>query len=338
MRLENLLALTNAKLLNEPFVKEFSDIVFEAKRVKRGDLFIAFDTSTIDEAVRNGAYGVVFDKNTEIIDDEIAWIRVEFLDDALRRLLRFRLIEKDITVYECGEITLKLALQLVTESNFITLNGDIKTIYHLLWDLEEASTLLFSPSITSKDIFTDIKPFPKKGSGDTITIIEQTLFETSFIYDNTYYERQLISPFFIPYLEELFSFLQRNNIEYRLKKFTPIDHFEPVFTNKKFEVKEFGTSDKVLIFEKNSALIEKEISFLQQQASWAKIVYIIPYDLLSNIENDDNLLPYRNKQEILNILREQNFHFALVVGVTKDILLQPLKLPAQNPSLFDFSS
>ncbi|MCD6191243.1 MAG: hypothetical protein J7K14_06900, partial [Sulfurimonas sp.] len=100
MRLENVLALTHGKVVNEPFVKTFENIVFDAARVKRGDLFIAFDEQSIESAVLNGAYGVLFDKPTQISDREIAWIKVEDINDALKRLLRFKLIDKEITVYE----------------------------------------------------------------------------------------------------------------------------------------------------------------------------------------------------------------------------------------------
>ena len=336
MRLENLLALTDGQLVNTPFVKQFTNIVFEAKKVKRGDLFIAFDEQNIEEAVLNGAYGVMFDKPTQITDQEIAWIKVTLLDEALKRLLRFRLIEKEIVVYECNEILLKLALQVLSETNFIALQGDIKEIYKILWDLEDLNTILFSPTLTSKDLFTDIRPFPSSENKDKIMVMEQTLFETSFIYDDIFYERQLISPFFIPFLEDLFSFFKALKINFRLKKFLPIDHFEAVFTNKKFEIKEFGTSDKVLIFEKSTILLEKEIHFLQTQASWAQVIYIVPQNNVSSIEDKTGVFTYKNSNEILNILKTSQFHFALIVGAGKEILTEPLTNQAQI-SLFDFN-
>jgi ferrochelatase len=335
MRLENLLALTDGKLVNTPFVKQFTNIIFEAKKVKRGDLFIAFEEESIEEAVLNGAYGVMFDKPTQITDTEIAWIKVDEIDEALKRLLRFRLIEKEIVVYECNEIILKLALQVMSETNFIALEGDIETIYKTLWDLEDLNIILFSPALTSKDLFTDIKQFPNSANKDEITVMEQTLFETSFVYDDIFYERQLISPFFIPFLEDLFYFFKTLKINFRLRKFTPIDHFEAVFTNKNFEVKEFGTSDKVLIFEKSTTLIDKEIVFLQTQAPWAQIVYVVPQDIAKELEDKTGILGYSNTNEILNILKTSQFHFALIVGASKDILTKPLTNQAQI-SLFDF--
>ena len=332
MRLENVLALTHGKVVNEPFVKTFENIVFDATRVKRGDLFIAFDEESIECAVLNGAYGVLFDKPTQISDREIAWIKVEDLNDALRRLLRFKLIDKEIVVYECNKIVLKLALQVMSEPNFIALNGDIKSIVKTLWDLPNASTVLFSPALTPREIFTDVKSITRT-SIEHINIVEQTLFETSFIYDNIFYERQLISPFFIPYLEELLHLFKTLKINFRLRKFTPIDHFEPVFTNKNFEIKEFGTSDKVLIFESTTELIDSEIAFLRKQANWANIIFILPFQDSDTYAEQEDVHRYKNKNEIKEILKSNSFHFALIVGVDKSILSKPLPHLAQ-PTLF----
>ena len=336
MRLENLLALTHGKLINEPFVKQFNNIVFEAKAVKRGDLFIAFHEEEIEDAIAHGAYGILFCKPAQISDFEIAWIKVDDLENALERILRFILIEKELKVYECNEITLKLALQVITEPNFIALHGEIRELYRVLHSVEHAATLLFCPSVTSRNLFTQVSPLSEH-IGESINIIEQTLFETSFIYDNVFYERQLISPFFIPFLETLLNLFKQLKINYRLRKFTPIDHFQAVFTNKNFEIKEFGTSDKVLIFEKSSEYIEKEIAFLQKEATWAKTLYLIPQScqLKEEFLEYTHLQKYKNENEILNILRENSFHFALIIGVDKSILATPLH-QTNELTLFDF--
>ncbi len=326
MRLENTLALTYGKLVNEPFVNSFENVVFEAGKVNRGDLFIAFDVDTIQTAVLNGAYGVIFDKPTQISDSEIAWIKVDNTEDALKRLLRFRLIEKELVVYECNEIILKLALQVMTESNFIAIGTDLQTAYMTLWNAPDSSFVLFCPALFDKDIFTHVRSMPKTAVSP-ILIMEQTLFETSFIYDDIFYERQLISPFFMPYLAELLHLYKTLKINYRLKKFTPIEHFEAVFTNNNFEPKEFGTSDKVLIFEPNTSLISQEISFLQKQASWAKTIFIIPYSCES--EQSEDIYKYKNDKDIINILKSSSFHFALIVGVDKSILSKPLSYQTQ---------
>ncbi len=321
MRLENFLALTQAKLVNEPCISSFENIVFEAHRVKRGDLFFAYNYDDIELAVQNGAYCIVFDRPTEAKDSEIAWIYAKSLDYALKRLLRFRVIEKEIVAYECNEIVLKLSMQIQTQPNFITLYGDLKSIFKTLWDVENRTIVLFSPALSDREIFTAVKKIPDTPN-DAIEIMEQTLFETSFVYDNIFYERQLISPFFIPYLEELLHLYKSLKINYKLKKFTPIEHFEPVFTNKKFEIKSFGTSDKVLIFEPNSELIDAQISFLERYAAWANTIFIAPSYI--EIKGRENIYSYKNEKDIIAILREKKFNFALIIGADKSILNKPL--------------
>ncbi|WP_373070958.1 hypothetical protein [Sulfurimonas sp.] len=319
MRLENLLALTHAKLNTEPCVSNFENIIFDVNKVNRGDLFIAKNNQEISEAVKNGAYGIFYESDCEILDSEIAWIQTDNLEEALKRLLRFRLIEKEATAYECSEVVIKLAKQFIIEPHCVIVSGDTEHLFKNLWHIQNRSTLLFSPSLNDERIFANKKNTPSR-SLEQITIMEKTLFETSFIYDNVFYERQTISPFFMPYLEELFNIFKTLKINYKLKKFTPIEHFEAVFTNKNFEIKEFGTSDKVLIFESNNDLIKTEIEYLQNNATWANIIYIVPQDIDLNVTQ--NTFIYKNSDEILNILKQNRFNFAFVAGVDKSILEQ----------------
>lgn len=331
MRLENFLALTQTTLVNEPYVHSFENIVFEAHKVKRGDLFFAYYQEEIGVAVANGAYGVIFDKPTQISDNEIAWIKANNLDEALKKLIRFKSIEKEIVAYACNEIIFKLSLQVITPSNFLTIFGDLKSIFKTILEAENRTTFLFCPAIVDKEIFAVVKNMPHPPYAP-IEIIEQTLFETSFIYSNVFYERQLISPFFIPYLEELFHLYKTLKIEYKLKKFTTIEHFEPIFINKKFEIKNFGTSDKVLIFEPKGELLDAQISFLERHASWANTIFILPNHIKT--KSSEKFFNYKNEKEIIAILRENRFNFALIVGVDKSILSKPLS--NQKQLIMDF--
>lgn len=319
MRLENLLALTQGTLQNSPFVTRFEGISFDAKKVKRGNLFIAFNNSDIDEAVLHGAYGIIFDKPTQIADNEIAWIKVGDVNDALMRLLRFHLIEKELDVYETDLITIKLAQQIMTESDFLVLGQSIKDDFMTLWDVADNAKLLYCPKLIDRDTFVTSKTLPNAYK-DEITIVEQTLFETSFIFDNIFYERQLLSPFFISYLERLLNFYKMNAINYRIRTFTPIDNFEAIFTNKDLSVKEFGASDRVLIFEPDFELIHSQISFLERQANWANIIYILPKAKALPFENIEGIFTYESQQDIINILRSTSFHFALIAEQDKRLL------------------
>jgi len=317
MRLQNILALTNAKLLNEPFVSVYEDITFNVSKIKRGDVFIAYDIEEIPQAISNGAYAILFDKPTQIQDNEVAWIKVDSLDNALLRLLRFKLIQQEIQAYKCDEIVLKLSFCIETFNDIISIKGDIKEHFLKLWNVKKSQKILFCSKFSFENLFTNsiqLQSISKK----KINIIEKTLYETSFIYDNTYYERVMLSPFFIPFLEQLLNFYDSLHVKYKVKNFDNIDNFEILFVNKKFEIKEYGSSEFVLIFEKNLELIQKEMEFLSNYAPWAKIYFILPISLKNN--SIKNCIYYQNKNEILNLLQKIDFHFAFIAGCDKNIL------------------
>ena len=334
MRLENLLALTQGTLQNQPFVTRFEGISFDAKKVKRGNLFIAFNNADIDEAILHGAYGIIFDKPTQIADNEIAWIKVGSVDDTLMRLLRFHLIEKELDVYETDLITIKLAQQVMTNSDILVLGQSIKDDFMALWEVPQHSKILYSPKLIDRDTFVTSKRLPNAYK-DEITIIEQTLFETSFIFNDIFYERQLLSPFFISYLERLLNFYKMNDIGYRLRSFTSIDNFDAVFTNRDLSVKEFGASDRVLIFEPDFELIHSQISFLKRQANWAKIIYLLPKAKAIPFENVDGIFTYETQQDIIETLKSASFHFALIAEQNRTLLdnTEPCN-PVQQQTLF----
>ena len=319
MRLENVIALTHATLLNSPYVTAFSGLVYEAKNVKRGTLFIAKDSSEIELAILNGAYGILFDSPVQMIDSEIAWIKVDDIATALLKILRFHILDKNITAYECDKITLDLSSQISTQDRFKALSGDIYDTFKELWEITPDSIVLFTHTFTCKDIFTHPKEMPKS-TDFKISIIEQTLFETSFIYDDIYYERQALSVFFIPYLEILLSLFKEEKIDFKIVSFKHLTHFEPVFTNKNFEIKEFGTSDKVLIFEPNFEFIKSQITFLQNQANWAKLIYILPIEKITDTQRVENVYTYTIQQDIISILKSTDFHFALIAEQNKTLL------------------
>ena len=334
MRLENIIALTNAKLLNDPVVSVYEEIVFEASKVKRGDIFVAFDTFSIEEALKNGAYAIIFENSVSISDDEVAWLQVDSLYNALLRLLRFRLVEKELSVYECDEITLQLALSTDTASKVVPLRGNMQTLVKKLWDTPDGSILLFCEKYTQKDLFTDIKELPRIHKY-IVDITEKTLFETSFIFNNIYYERVSLSPFFIPFLEHLLNFYVLQGIEFKLRKFEHLENFEIIFTNKNFHIQEFGTSELVLIFEKNISLIEIELDFLQKHAPWAKMIYLVPLHVKHPKECSAECFFYEKENEIIEILQKSNFHFALIYGVGKEILEQTSNHKISKQLTFD---
>ena len=334
MNLPNLTALVEGNLTNSPSITSFEDVSFEACKVRRGDLFIALEHEDIEEAILNGAYGIVFQKPTQITDQEIAWIQVKSIDNALLRLLRFHIMEKSPQAFHCDQISIKLASQIMTSNNLVVLNGSIKEHIQELWRLESDQYILFCADNIDQQLFVDAKPTSSVPYTE-MNIVEQTLFETSFIYDDTYYERQLLSPFFIPYLESVLYFFKQHKIKYQIRNFTPLEHFQAVFTNVNLQVKEFGKSDNVLIFESDFKLVKAQVRFLETQANWAKIIYLIPSSRKDELVENDNTFIYESHWDIMQLLKEKKYHFALIAEQNSDILQSSVfDIKNEQPSLF----
>jgi len=229
---------------------------------------------------------------------------------------------------------LKLASQIITSNDLLVLDKPLRAHIQDLWRLDEKQFILFCPKLVDPQLFVDTKSIGKV-QNSSITVVEQTLFETSFIYDDTYYERQLLSPFFIPNLESLLQFFKRNSIQYQLREFMPIEHFQPVFTNVHFQVKEFGKSDKVLIFEPDFELVQSQIEFLKKQANWAKIIYLLPSSKMHELQADEKIFSYDSLWDIMQTLKDETFHFALIAEQNADILNSAVfDLKTEQPSLF----
>ena len=73
--------------------------------------------------------------------------------------------------------------------------------------------------------------------------------------------------------------------------------------------------------------------FYKKKATWAKSIYIIP-QAIDGIDNE-NIFVYENTSKILPILKNNNFHFALIAGVKKEILSKPIVTQAQ---LFQYNA
>ena len=332
MRLQNLLSLTGATMMSEPAVTRVDAIVLDPKRVRRGDLFVAFDHRQIPEAVAKGAYAVLYEHNITVTDPEIAWLKVESVEFALLRLLRFRLLEKSLHVFSGDDVTLAVAAQMFTDERCYVLRSDLTSAFYDLWDLKEGSWVFVPERKACSELFVQVLPLPKQGA-HPVEIAEQTLFETSFVLDNVYYERMQLSPFFLPYLTHLYFFAKQQGLRFRVGGMQGSTHFVPVFVGDDLRPKTFGHGGKVLIFEPDPSMLLKEIDFIRNEAKWAKIIYLLPKASAGLCEHNEAFLLYETQEDIMQLLKTVPFHFALIGGQEKG-LLERVHIRIEAPTLF----
>ncbi len=89
MQISSILDIVDGSLLNSPSISFIYSIKTKVNKVKEGDLFITKNLDDIELAIKNGAFAIILEENYPIIDNEIAWIKVNNIDLTIIKLIRF---------------------------------------------------------------------------------------------------------------------------------------------------------------------------------------------------------------------------------------------------------
>ncbi len=320
MKIENLVYLVSGELKNSPAISYIEGFSNNTEKLKRGDLFFAKDKEKIPEAIKNGAYAILFDGWTQIIDSEIAWIKVKNLEVAALKLLRFFLIQNSTQIYKISKLQQDMIKSIANIDEILFLDDDLIDSLVKLYKKDIKFALINANLI--KNISLDIEDLK---ISKEIKIINRFLFETSFVYNSIFYDRVHIPALFIESFNKILNILDNYNINYQIKNIEKLNHFKPYFIDNNFAIKEFGKSDRVIIFENSYELLEKERDYLEENAKWAKKIYISDIKI-------DKFLYAKNFDIIAKILYENDFNFALIG--TKEINLEKLEIKKDYKKLF----
>ncbi len=297
MRLENFLGLTGAKLRNTPAISRFDSVVFDVDKLHRGDLFVASDTTSIPVAIERGAYAILTSEPSPILDEEIAWLIAEDIEQVLLRYLRYLLVEKKIKLIALGVLELELASLCIDAKEFCfhtSLQNSIEALQsHTITHFIAPAHILEALALEAYSL--DAYP---------ITVTQEYLFETSLLFLGSYYERLPLSPLFIPALGRVASLIDRFDLAYGFTHLHRFPHFRPHFLGSDFCEVEFGKSQRVLITEPRLHLLGLEREFLLQKAPWAKKLFLCHSTSLPDFVT----MPIEN---VRNFLYNRDFHLAL---------------------------
>ncbi len=303
MRLESLAYLCGAELKNSPQINKISGFCHEAEKVKRGDLFLAKDKKGIEIALRNGAYGIMFEGWTQIRDSEIGWLKCDDLQECAKRLLRFFMIQNRTILVELSSIQKEIAQTVINSKEALFAKKCYVTTLCDFFKQEPKIVILASKSQKSElnlDTHTPTAPAVQEAK-----IVNMKLFESSFVLFDRYYENLKISPLFLNDALKVAKLFEENYIGYGLKAMENFGHFRPFFLNSDMSVADFGSTQKVVILEPDSSVAPAARDFLRENARWAKRLYISKSGI-------SGFLKESRFDKIKEILYNQNFTFALV--------------------------
>lgn len=315
MRIESLVRITGGVLLNSPSVDSINDIKISSKKIQRENLFIDVNNNEeeINEAIENGAYCILSTTIPHIKDNEIAWINVDCLNDAIIKLSRFYASNKNFKFIALSFIQYKLAKCIQINKKARVLSQDIAEALTQIIHAQDNELFL----VLNSEFIVDVDPsitLPKNKIYPQ-QIHKSGIFYSSFIYNDKFFNNIKLSPFFIPYLCSLIEYFDKLDIDYKIENFNNLEHFYPQFINNKLEKKDFGTTNKALIFENDFELFKQELNFLETQLDISKLVVLIPNK--TNFTCKVTKMMYNNFFEIKN-LQDKNFRYALIFGDIKN--------------------
>ncbi len=306
MLFENLVSLIDGELKNKPSITSFRKVVFDSKKVKRGDLYFG-ESSGIDEALENGAYGIVSNR-FRVKDKEIAWIKVKNFDEAKLKYLRYLVIKNDSHVVYLDSVESQISKSLELEKCYYIENDIDKAILDLSIKDEE-NLIVF----TDKDIFKKLELISFEiVIKNSIEVIKSTIFLTTFLYRQSLYKDIKFPLVFKNELEKVLNLFDELKVDYSVEKLHFISHFKPLFLDSYFKLLPFGQSTKVLILESDKKLILRETKYIKNSAPWAKVLLLIPEDIKLYEKIDINIKYFKNYADIrkLNIF---NYNFVIMI-------------------------
>jgi len=331
MRIENLVRITGGVLLNAPSVDSINDILTTSSKVQRENLFIDVnhDESKIAQALENGAYAILTSTIPQIKDEEIAWICVEDINKAIIKIARFYAIQKKFTFITLLTVQYALAKCMQIDKKAKVLSSNPSDALLEILKSKDNETFF----VVNSDFITKIDPsitLPKNRV-DPDKIFQSGLFYSTFIFRDKYINNLKLSPFFVPFLCALMEYLDELHVEYSVDNFNHFEHFYPQFVNNNLEQKDFGSTDKVLIFETDFELFLKELNFLEERYNHQSLVVFTPQETSFTCKVET--IVYKSFCDIQN-LKDIDFKYAIIYGRLQDFE-ESLKMKVTNQmSLF----
>jgi len=330
VQISSIIDIIDGRLLNRPSISFIYSIKTNAKKVKEGDLFIVQNDEDITFAVKNGAFALIVDEKYEIIDNEIAWIQVESIEETIKKLIRYLLSTKRLTAFYCNDVSYDLFNILkkpTVHTNIKLVPKNLSKFIKILDDLEENDTIICSSQSVLEDIYPVNFKFNTKDY-EINNLIEHSIFETTFSYKERYFSKVKLSSLYIKEFLDVYSFLGFDGDLNKLKKFNCL---KPIFVDKLINHTDYGRTDKFLIAQDNEDLIEKEVKYLKNKYKYAKILYLTTNEIDDNKDIDYTFI--NSLDEIKEFLKKVSFNAVYFIGVSYDELNDQVSKQNIEPSL-----
>lgn len=278
MKIETLTNLIGGELINRPYISEVVHFTGNIEDVNRGSCFFAFKTSEIPEAIRRGAYAIITQKYVDVLDKEIAWIKVDDFKKAIFNIFKYENLKH--TIYLVDKITLMLIKSISNDKRVVV--------------LENENDFFDAINLREKFIFTSDKSFEKLFAN--IQYLED--FDINLkqlgLFKSVYNNQEINLPYvYKNQFSKVINFFEKKSIKYSLE--FELNRFKPVFVDYLNREVGFGQSERVIVTGlQNDEIFFDELNFIIQNTKHAKVLFID-----------------KERESLLN----ESFNFAILVGV-----------------------
>lgn len=333
MKINEAVEITKGNLLTSPSITSFSRIILDINHIQKGDLFLAFNPEEIPLAIESGVYGIISSCSSKPFDQEVAWIVVQDMCDCLTRLIRYKLLAKNITLIALSSIEEAIAKEIIIDDKVAFFDGDTKAFLEFLNQDYLTFIVLHNQDILDLSFEVLHAHKPKDRS---FLILTHNLFDTTIFYTSTHYRINLPS-LFLGELSAVLTLCESKSITIDINRFKHIPYFKPNFLNAHGKLIEFGQASKVAIAEENLEQFKRYMAYIANNATWGKILFLVPVIYVDLFNQIAQTHAYSNEKELCDYLRKENFNFALVLGINDAKLVDALAIfskPVDEPNLF----
>jgi len=332
VKISSIVDIVDGELLNSPSISFINNISSDVNKVKTSDMFIAKNIEDLKIALQNGAYAVIFEKDFEVIDNEIAFIKVKNLELALLKIIRYKLSTLKIKSYFCTDETfdmLKLYQNNHTKPIFL-ISKNIEKAFKFIDDIKDGDILISKNKKLLESIYPDSKEFEKKLDENSIkNLIKHSLFELSFSYKDIYFSKLRLSKIYLNSFLNIYDFFKGNIDISKLKLYS---NFKAIFIDKDFQPIDSGKSDSFIICQTNKNLIPIEITYLKNEFKYAKTIFVSKYKISFLDEKEQIII--NNIEDLKNILKNLKFNCVYLIGFTNQESFEFLQNSQKLQALF----
>ncbi len=320
MKISSIIDIIDGELKNSPSISFVYKIKTNANKVNEGDIFIAKSDEGIKIALKNGAFAIIYDYETIILDLEIAWIKVNSCFTALVKLVRFTLSSLELKAYYCDKFTHELLYTCKSlNKNMKFISNNLEDSISVIENINNNDILFSNNKTLLSMIYPDNYNFNNKRY-EVANLITHSLFESSFSYEDIYFSRLKIASLYVNNFLDVFNFLNKDQDIIKLKK---LDILRPLFIDKFINIVDYGKSDKFLLAQKDEDLFLNEYYFIKDNYKYAKTIYISNKEI-KDFKEEHYLIS--SLDELKNTLKNKKFNCAYILGFDlleiEDILLK----------------